>query len=95
MFSWRRYLRGSLSPATFGPEDNSHAPHHRTECFNCILAPKHIANGRGEIIVVIVIHGVLVARSEKFLQLAKRFVIAQALHVTETGPEAGCRKNDL
>jgi hypothetical protein len=94
MFSWRRYLRGSLNPATFGTEDNR-APHHRTECFNCILAPKHIANCWGEFIVVIVIHGVLVARREKFPQLAKCFVKAEALHVTESGPEAGCRKNGL
>lgn len=95
MFSWRRYLRDSLSPSAFGLKDNNGVPHHGTKRFNCILVPKHITNSRRETVIVIIVHGIFVASNVKSLQLAECFVVAKTLHVTEASPEASSRKNSL
>jgi hypothetical protein len=95
MFSCRRYLEIRLVQLHLAQKDNNSVPHHGTERFNCILASKHITNGRGKFIIAIVVYGVLATSSVKSLQLAERFIVVEALHVTETCPEAGSRKDDL
>lgn len=95
MFSCRRYLEIRSVKLDLDQKDSDNVPHHGTERFNCTLASKHITNSRGKSVIVIIVHGVLGTSSVKSLQLAERFVVAEALHVTESCPEAGSRKNDL